>query len=136
MGYCMKAKKIEFFIAADEKGAALKRVKEMLQGKETIKGYGQPYYRWMNDSNWAECKTLEECLEEWRWHAKVDEEGNIVGLEFEGEKLGDDLRFFGALAKHVKDGSYIRMLGEDGHQWKWVFKNGEVNELPGKVSFE
>jgi len=127
MGYCMRQQEIKFFIPSDEKGAALKRVKEKLQSGN---------YRWMNDSDWANAKTLEEMLEEWRWDAKVDEDGNIIGLTFEGEKAGDDLRFFGALAKHVKDGSFIHMLGEDGHQWKWVFEGGEVNEVAAKITFE
>lgn len=132
----MRQKEINFFIAADEKGAALKRVKEKLQGGETVHSHSGSYYKWMNDCDWPNAKTLEELLAMWRWSAKTDEEGNIVGLSFEGEKLGDDLRFFGTLAKHVKDGSFIHMLGEDGHQWKWVFENGEVNEIAAKITFD
>lgn len=134
MGYCMHRKEIKFFIAKEDKGGALKRVKEMLQGHETRNDAGGHHFRYM-DSAWLKAKTLEEMLEEWRWPAKLDDEGNIVGLRFEGEKLGDDLRFFGALAKFVVSGSYIHMIGDEGHHWRWVFEEGEVHEIDGEVIF-
>lgn len=66
---------------------------------------------------------------------ELDPDGNIMDIEFIGEKLYDDFSIFQAIAPYVKDGSYIEMMGEDGEQWRWVFQDGECQEIKATVSW-
>ena len=36
----------------------------------------------------------------------------------------------------MESGSYIQMIGEDDTIWRWTFKNGQIEEQTGKVSFD
>jgi len=78
-------------------------------------------FRWVDTSTVLEARTLDEQLEEWRWAPEYDDEGNIVNLEYQGEKQGDEIELFKAMAPFVKPGSYIDMMGEDGNDWRWYF---------------
>lgn len=73
---------------------------------------------------------------EWAYDFELDETGNVTGIEFLGEKVGEDYWMFQSIAPYVKDGSFIEMLGEDGEQWRWVFKDGNCREITAKVSWE
>lgn len=42
--------------------------------------------------------------------------------------------FFEQIAECVEDGEF-RFCGEDGREWKWVFANGDVQELEGQTVF-
>ena len=128
MGYCMTQMETNFFMPAENKKAAMKNVKEKL-------ATANAHFKWIDDG-WENLPTLEKVLEAWGWEAKVDEDGNIVGLSFQWEKRGDELRLFGCLAPFVTNNSSIRMRGDDGEQWKWIFDNGEIHELPGKITFD
>ena len=67
---------------------------------------------------------------------KLDNDGNIVEIDFEGERLGhDEDVMFNAIAPYVEDGSFIEMVGEDGDRWRWVFKNGECKEIKAKMTW-
>ena len=57
-----------------------------------------------------------------------DYAGNLVEVEFTGEKLWDQFEAFCEIAPFVKPGSYIQMIGEDGCIWRWYFKNGVCEE--------
>lgn len=82
---------------------------------------------------WVETKTvlestdLEGALKEIRYAPQYDKNGDICGIEFTGEKYGDEKIFFGALAPYVKDGSYLCFKGEDGETWKWLFTDNTVH---------
>lgn len=116
MGYCMRMTECDFFVAAKDKEAALRLVKDAT---------GTFFDMWGSVDAANNASTMEEFLEEARWKYTLDGDQNIVGVEFQGEKLGDDEHFFNAMAPHVKSGSYIQMHGEDGDVWRWVF-NGET----------
>lgn len=66
---------------------------------------------------------------------QLDQDGNITELEFIGEKLGNDFKMFQSIAAYVQDGSYIWMIGEDGVQWRWVFRAGICKEVKAKVEW-
>ena len=55
--------------------------------------------------------------------------GEIVNLEFDGEKSGDEDILFRAIAPFVESGSFIEMRGEDGCQWRCLFHKGELHEI-------
>jgi len=50
-----------------------------------------------------------------------DEEGNIVGVEAQGEcKLWNQQEILSRIAKFIREGSFLEILGEDGDSWRWV----------------
>lgn len=40
-------------------------------------------------------------------------------------KIGDEEKFFAAIAPIVVEGSFIDCTGEDGAQWRWLWENGK-----------
>jgi hypothetical protein len=117
------------FTIEDEDGA-LRAVKDLV-GKETVKGYGSgPHFAWV-DNGFAKAATLQEALKCWRWNLDKD-----YGIEFWGEKLGDDQILFDTIAPFVKAGSFIEMDGEDGMKWRWYFDGEKCVEQSGKVTWE
>lgn len=119
-----------FHLPAAHKPAALAAIKAWARDFYDRDGYrhGIDY--------WCRHDTLEDTLTENRWTTETDNCGNIIDLQFEGEKLWDDYEMMRAIAPWVVDGSYLWMVGEDGTQWKWVFRDGECLEFMGTVVFE
>ena len=75
-------------------------------------------------------RLFEEC--QWLIERNLN---NYELVEFLGEKLGDDEVLFEAIAPFMNDG-FIEMQGEDGHHWRWVFKDGKLHDVPGRVVFD
>ena len=117
MGYCMNLCECDFFIEAKNKKKALKGLKELAKKEKNLS--------WVCNDVIIESMDLEEALEEIRFEAELDEKKNVVGLDFTGEKLGQETKIFNAMAQFVKAGSYIQMYGEDGDKWRWVFDGKE-----------
>ena len=68
--------------------------------------------------------------------AELDDDGNIIDLEFHGDKLAyDEDQMFQAVAPYVKSGSYIEMDGEDGSRWRWKFQDGKWKEVMAKLTW-
>ena len=68
--------------------------------------------------------------ENYSFHAELDDEGAITGLEFVSEKISfDEDRMFQEIAPYVENGSYIEMEGEDSTRWRWLFKNGKCTQV-------
>jgi len=135
MGYYIDQEEVHFFIAKKDHVKALEAIHN-LAGKETISDSGGRHFSWVNTDCFLSAKTLTDALEVWRWTAEEDAEGNITYLYFEGQKLGDDLILFEAIAPYVKEGSYICMRGEDGEHWRWFFENDMCVEQTGKVVYD
>jgi hypothetical protein len=140
MGYCMSQRGGKFFIKAEHKAAALIAVKA-LAPVGAVEGGSASYsggrvvhraFRWMANYDLTTAVTLEEVLGWWRWHPKTDNDGNIVKVQFDGEKVGDDMYLWTALAPFIEPG-YIEMQGEDGALWRWVFDGSSVKEVAAKV---
>jgi len=70
------------------------------------------------------------------WGIDQNETGDIVDINFEGEKSGGDREFLETIAQFVKDNSYIQMRGEDHEQWRWSFSNGQMTERTPTVTWE
>jgi len=123
----------KIFIKNEVKKDALKALK--IFGNECIKNNKD--LRWVNIKyDILEPETLEEALENLRYECENDEFGNIIDLDFCGEKLGDDLEIFNSIAKFFNEGSYIEMYGEDGCSWRWIFKDGQCNEVYPKINWD
>ena len=121
MGYYVSLHDSDFVIPEDKEEDALKAIHD-LYGKNQS-------YSWVVDSACLEAETLEEALMAWRWGYRSGE------LYFEGEKLGDDIILFCAIAPFVNAGSFIEMHGEEGFMWRWVFDGKECHEIEPTVTW-
>lgn len=140
MGYCITQIGGKFEIKAKNKSKALEAIKK-LAGKETIEDSSGAHFSWVDTSDFTEAKTLEKALIAWRWEADTTKwishtNGDIIALNFTGEKWGDDTMLFEAIAPYVESGSFIEMEGEDGSRWKWAFNKGVFKEVKGKVVYD
>ena len=126
MGYYMSQNDSSFFIAADQTDDALQAIKD-LKGRETIKDASGRHFSWVSQ-NFHEASNLKDILEHWGWSPEIDDSGNVVDIQFERSKLGDEEILFAALAPFVKPGSYIEMEGEDSSHWRWWFDGKSVVE--------
>jgi hypothetical protein len=136
MGYNITLVESKFRIKKDHKAAALEAIRTLANDSTKMSGFGYSnnertrHYSWVTTDEFFLAKTLEVAFEAWRWKAHVDEKTeDVVGLEFHGEKLGDDTILWDAIAPFIEDGSYLQMSGEDGMLWRWVFKGGVMTEV-------
>lgn len=133
MGYYMSQGNTEFSIPKEHHEKALAAI-QALHGKEYIKDSFGSRFCWV-DSNFFELNDLTAILKAWRWKPKF-KDGNIVGIEFTGEKLGSDKVLWEALAPFVTKGSFIIMKGEDGCKWKWTFDGVAFKEVGSETIFD
>ncbi len=117
MGYSMTQRDNSFFLPKEKQQEALQAIK--IEGKNKPRIFG---------SHILQTQTLKEVLEWWSWKPQFDEDGNIEAIYFEGQKSGDELELFNAIAPFVKEVSFIEMSGEDGVIWRFQFD--------GKTCFE
>lgn len=128
MGFYMHQTDSSFFIHKKDFDKALAAVK-------ALKTCDHPHFSWVQN-NFDEAKTLPDILKAWRWEAQFDADGNINDLYFTGEKLGDEILLFGAIAPLVTDGSYIEMRGDENSLWRWVFENGSVLDKTPRITWD
>jgi hypothetical protein len=131
----MRKKDSDFGIKAEDKPRALELARGLL-GQETITDASGRHFSWVNRRSMEGAASIEEMLREWRWEPVLDLDGNITDLYFEGEKLGDDLTLWQAIAPAVVKGSFLEMMGEDGALWRWKFDGTTCEEQSAKVSWE
>jgi hypothetical protein len=125
-----------FFIKAANKSKALEAIRALAEDESKMGGgsWGSHgcsrHFSWVTTDEFYLAKTLEVAFEAWRYEAHADEKtGDVVGISFNGEKLGDDPVLWRAVAPFVEHGSYLQMAGEDGMVWRWVFNNGKMEEV-------
>lgn len=126
MGYCMSQRDCKFYVVNEK--AALAAIKG-LAGKETM---GPGHFSWVDTREFMMADTLEEAMSAWRWET----ESYWKYILFDGEKLGDDLLLFDAIAPYVEAGSYIEMQGEDGAIWRWIFDGKTCREINALITFK
>jgi len=114
MGYCIGQIETFFSIWAANVPKALAAIRALPAGK----------YAWVDD-NFRSISSFESMMDEWRWEVEFDKDQNVVGIEFTGEKMGDDELLFAAIAPFVNPYCFIVMEDQDDHRvWRWVFANG------------
>jgi hypothetical protein len=70
-----------------------------------------------------------------QWDCVIDE-GNIIGIYFNGEKWYDQHEnFMNTVAPWVPDRSFIECRGEEGEMWKWFFMDGKCEEHQAFVTY-
>lgn len=112
MGYCISMTADNFCIDESNLRKALKAIQALAENCQT--------YSWINQG-FEKIKTFEKMMDEWRYPVAFDDDGNVNSIEFCGEKIGDDMDLWNAIAPYVKADSYIEMIGEDGDRWRWMF---------------
>lgn len=132
MGYSIYQLDSDFFIPKEFHSEALFSIKKLANefsanGKQIA--FVQP-------AKIEQSELLEDALSALRWIPAVNENGDIIKIEFSGEKLGDDYQIFNSIAASVQEGSFITFVGEDSKVWRWVFLNGRVEEQKGILTFE
>lgn len=79
---------------------------------------------------------LEDVMVEFCYVPDYNENGDICGFDFDGEKLQDDDIFWSALAPYMEDGDFIEMEGDDFNRWRWSFRNGTCHEIKPTLIWE
>jgi hypothetical protein len=133
MGTSMYLYADRFRIKAEDKEKALEKIKELMKDPNASRG-GYNYeegrvFSWLHNSNPEKWSSLEEALTEWRFKPETNDNGDIVGLEFTGQKVGDEKQMFKRIAPYVQQGSRLEFSYE-GYPDTDVFKfNGEIMEV-------
>lgn len=95
------------------------------------------YYSQMNESKFhvqsKYANQVMKALKNESYEFELDNDKNIVGIDFVGSKLRDEFYIFQKIAKYVDDSSYIEMSGEGGFTWRWCFCNGICTEVDAKI---
>jgi hypothetical protein len=126
MGYCITQQCSDFFLKKENQEAAFRAAVSL----------AKKHYSWVG-ADWSSgLKNIEDVLTEWRYEPIIDDNEDIIGVEFSGEKLGDEIELFKAIAPFVEKGSYIEMSGEDSCLWRWVFDGKTCKEVYAKISWE
>ena len=69
------------------------------------------------------------------YNYELNADGDIVAIQFHGETLRDDFEMFQKIAPFVRSGSFLEMAGEDGAQWRWIFKDGICHQVNAIISW-
>lgn len=135
MGYCIYLEESNLKIKKDNMDKILNTLSDFFEGGESL--------RWVNGFNiedmipeneYDKPLTLEEIWDDLRYIIKEDGDYYIID-EFDGEKLGDDLKLFQLIAKYCENG-YLQFCGEDGDHFRIVIKDGEAYEKWAELSWE
>jgi hypothetical protein len=72
----------------------------------------------------------------WLYEAKIDiTTGNICGLRWTGEKIGDEEKLFEQIAPWVEDASFFDCQGEDGSLWRWIWRDGHFYHVEAEILY-
>lgn len=124
MGYCIEVMENNFKFKKENEVNILNAIREYAKTKDRIS--------WVDKNLLLTSNSVEEVFDEIRYPLILNDEGYYEIDYFSGEKLGDDDEIFKSIAKYIED-SYIEYLGEDGTQWRYIFKNGIFEEKTAKI---
>ena len=135
MGYNMEQTDAKFTILAANRRPCLAAIKSLI-GKGTCRDSSGAHFAWVEDEDIEAARTVDAAFDAWGWglisRPPSDEDptaGDVTGIHFEAEKMGDEETLFAAVAPYVEPGSYIEMLGEDGDRWRWAFDGRTCKEI-------
>ena len=91
------------------------------------------WYSWVDTQrvrDAIEAKDIERVFEEWGYELRFlhDHDGiSYYRLDIRdgNAKIGDEEKFFAAIAPDVVDGSYLDCEGEEDEEWRWMWENGK-----------
>jgi hypothetical protein len=145
MGYCINMEVKHLTLAAENVSKALKAINDLHDVDQMKKQAGGGsfgpdgrtyHYSWVSNPPEGGFTDIVKALHAWRYEARILADGSVEVLHFNGEKLGDCQYLWTALQKLVDPNSEIQCRGEDGCQWRWVFKGGKFKEQTSKLIWE
>ena len=133
MGYFIEQTDSNFIIKKENFKDALNNLKAVFTPDKMtcidyLQGEEYPHFSWVDTNTVLDSETLEEALVEIRYNPIFNDSGDIINVEFLGQKYGDEEIFFTALAPFVEKDSYISFEGEDERKWTWYFNGKEVRQ--------
>ena len=145
MGYCVDWD-LKIQVPKNNVQKALDAINELMK-PENVKKNGRGgswshggqtdwWYSWVSTPPDNKYNSLKEAFVGWGFNAKEREDGSVTVNSCYNEKLGQEELFLEAIARYVTDDSSIYVHGEDGANWRWVFKNGHLIEQQGRVIYE
>jgi hypothetical protein len=126
MGYCISQRNSSFFISS-------KNITPVIKAIKSITSDGN--YSWVSD-NFKNCNTIAELFKSWRYTIDYNDDCDIDSISFTGEKSGNCLVLFQAIAKFVKKGSFIEFQGEDGELFRFSFNGKSCKEIYPTISWK
>ena len=119
MGYCVDMIKSTI-------GFKLKNTRKIMDTLKDLEDRREERFSWIQRGSINDAEDFIEVMSAIRYPVTTDEERELLVIDyFRGEKLGDDLEIFKAIAPYVEPG-YIEYRGEDGETWRYLFENEEV----------
>ena len=83
----------------------------------------------------ASDSSLAALLSDYYWIVENDENGNIIDIYLDDDRIGDDDEMFDAIAPFVQAGSYIALEGEDGFIWCFYFDGTHCTSHNAVITF-
>lgn len=142
MGYYIQTPQTSFAIRTDNLPRFFDLVSNLMSDENVEEnGHGgsyanggktQSWYSWVNTDVVRRAvadRDIVAVFGEWGYELDFINEENgesIYRLDIRGgdAKIGDEETFFAAIAPVVVNGSYLDVRGEDGAEWRWMWKNG------------
>lgn len=107
---------------------------EYMGGIKYYDGKEERFFQYVDVKAFDKALGISSMLQAWRWDPSFDEDGNITGIYFQGEVLGDDRKLMQTLAPYVKSGSYIQFTDKSTKkEWRWGFYQGVCKDLFPKI---
>jgi len=128
MGYHVDMMDASFNMKKENLLPALKAVKDFIRVSAQL--------RWVDNYTILNASNLAEVMEEFKYELSVDDLGNVYDIGYDSDKQGDEETIFRVIAPYVEPDSYIEMLGEDGDRWRYLFKDGVLKILQGRVVWD
>jgi hypothetical protein len=144
MGYYISLRASNFYIENDKKEEALKLFKDNMLSRVDELGRGgcfaegkkkETWFSWTDTKRLQETQTIEDVIKQFGWEPETDNDGNIVDLYFDHDKMGQEDLLFDTIAPCVRAGSYLDMEGEEGDLWRWYFDGEQMLDQTGKVTY-
>ena len=117
------------------KEAMIETSGELLRGGERHGDEIVNFFAFINHDEVLNAVNLEEALYHCRWSSEFDEEGNIIDINFNGQKIGNEDILFQIIAPFVEANSYIIMVNDQREIWRWRFDGQRCHKESGKIIF-
>lgn len=147
MGYYVNTEDVDIFLDKKHFDDVYKQMCELNDHDELKRGGRSPrteeyttrynpnvWFSWM-DYNYPEtCSDMIAILVALGFDYRLDDDGNLVDLFYDNNKMGNEDYFLACFAGYIKPGSYITYKGEDDVYWRYFFtdkamicQNGSLN---------
>jgi hypothetical protein len=89
-------------------------------------GFERKWFSWMPENYPEVCEDAIAIIQELGFEVIEDQDG--INSLYYSNKIGDEAKFFSAIAPFVEEGSTIFWRGEDGDMWAWKFDGKKMTQ--------